>query len=651
MRNPNSSYLRKENLVYNSGFNVSDGFESGFPASAADRSLGSQLAAGIKEIQHSEDLLRQSITEQQNKVLLLDAKNKLSEINQSSFLSFSVDPDGFKKDTTERAKEVFNSLPVQIREVARDGFLQQQNGYFYKALNNQREYLDKQAFEQTQINIQNLAKDATSSILGLFNPNQAANIQAQISLGSSIIEAEMALNGKTSYGTDLFSPLQKQKLYQGFLGTLFEGFAGPKFSSLQTPEEKLQFISEIQNGSAKIIYKDPTTNLDVEISSDVLDQGGRNSIAKGLSERLKNEPKIQQEYENLQYIKDVIAGKILPDPKDKDYRKSVNNYYNSFIKPNISFEDSLQSINLIGDFVKKINTIPEGLIGDLRAYLSSDNFAAFSLASDVVKSISVNNKDLIDYIPNNDIAKALKMNALTNAGLSAEEAFNQIKNSFQYVSEEVRDNRTKTFNKFLNDEKIRAEFEASVMESGWFFWKENKEPIGPVADEFFFQYTDLAREFFVSGADFDTAKESALLAIKKKWGNSVVNGDNFLTAFPPEKYYADYALNGKIMRELMLDFVKNRVSDKLDENRVVVLADKTTYYTAGNPTSKPSYSLCYINDNGVPEPILGEDLSPIRIGENVWNKESRFFYEQNRFKRRIKKEDINLVELLEGEEF
>lgn len=651
MRKPQNNFLRKDDLIYQSRLGVNDGVEGGLQASASDRSLASQVVSAIKDIQVSEDNLRRSIAEQQNKVLLLDATNKLSEINMSSFQSFAVDPEGFKKETTERSKEVFDKLPFQLREAARNSFLQQQSGYYYKALNNQREYLDKQSFEQTQISIQNLAKDASSSIVGLFNANQAANVQSQISLGASIAEASQYLNAKNSYGMDLFSPLQKQKISQGFYGTLFEGFSELKFSSLSSADEKERFIKDVLFGSAKIAYKDPTTNADVEIPSSMLDQDGRNSIARSLSSRLKNEIKAQKEIDQEMLVKQVIAGGTFPDPKDKNYRDSVDTYYAKYVKPNIVFDQPLESLNLIGEFVNKTKTIPKGLESDLRACLSSDNFMIFSFASDVVKNITVNNPNLIDYLPEKDIAKALTMNRMTSAGVPPEEAFNSITKSFASISNEVREQRIRTFNKNLNDEKTRASFEAEIMESGWFWWKENQKPVDIVADEFYYQFTDLARDFYVMGADFDTARESALACMKKRWGNSVVNGDNTLTALPPEKYYSDYALTGEIMRDLLLDYVKDKLPEGANEDNVIVLADRATYATAGNPTSKPSYVLCYINEMGVPEPILGDDLSTVRIGENVWNKEARFMYEQKKFKGKNKRPEIDLIELFEAGEF
>lgn len=299
--------------------------------------------------------------------------------------------------------------------------------------------------------------------------------------------------------------------------------------------------------------------------------------------------------------------------------------------------------------IDKLHTIPPQIESDLRACLESGDFNRCSYASNVLKNVSTNNPTLLEFFDKKDFTKAFTMNKLTSAGVAPEEAFNQVTKGFSSVNEDIRKNRIVSFNKEVNDK--RSDFESSIMKEGWFF-KKNKELSSLTSDEFFYQFTDLAREYYAQGETFDVARDSALAAMKERWGNSEVNGDNYLTALPPEKFYSDYAMNGKIMRELLLKFVKEKTDEKLEDDRIVVLADRETYATAGNQTSKPSYSLCYINEMGVPEPILGEDLQPIRIGENVWNKESRFEYEKDiYFANKRDKKEIDLIELFEGEEF
>ena len=176
-----SNFVGKENLIYTPQFNIGDNLSGGLSAVEGDRRLVGQVFEAAKAIQQSEDNLRQSITEQQNKVLLLDAVNKISSINQSLYEELKYDPDRFKVLSNEQSAKVINELPLLLRDVAKNSFFEQQNGYYYKALNNKREYLDKQSFEQTQLSIKNLAKDASSSIVGLFNANPSLNIQSQIS--------------------------------------------------------------------------------------------------------------------------------------------------------------------------------------------------------------------------------------------------------------------------------------------------------------------------------------------------------------------------------------------------------------------------------------------------------------------------------------
>ena len=659
MRRAQSGFVRKEDLIYTPTQGVSDGFSGGLQIAANDRRLATQILQAAVDIQNSEDELRRSITKQQNDLLLLNAKNKLSQINQEAYLALQRDPDQFKIQTNEQASKVINELPLLLRDKAKTDFLQEQNGYYYKARNNQREYLDKQKFEQIQVSNKNLAKFSTYAIQNMFSVNSADQAQGVIDLGIAIGNFEMSLLEKSGLGTDLFTEKDKYSERQGFYGSVFEQFARLKLSSISDPVEAQAFINEVQKGSAQITYKDPLSDSDVSIPSVILDQKTRNTISRGLKSRLKENIKLQAEAQADVMVQEAIEGKIHLDPKDSKTRDAVSKHYEKYIAPNVSYLNPLESLNIIGSYLNKTNVMPKSLESNIRGWLASDDFMAVSFASDIIKNISVNNPDLIDYIPSKDIAKALTMNRMTNAGIGAEEAFNTITKSFATVSEDIKQQRTRSFNKELNDNK--EDFEASVMESGWFWWKENKAPTLIVADEFYYQFTDLARDFYVMGSDFETAKQSALACMKKRWGNSVVNGDDILTALPPEKYYADYDLTGKVMRSVLLDVIENKPEvldlpedlrkEYPDINKFMVLADRATYATAGSPTSKPSYALCYKNDMGVPTPILGKDLSIVRIGENIWNKESRFEYEKKQFKGKKNRHDIDLIELFEGEEF
>lgn len=612
MRKPNNHFIRKEDIIYTPQVGISDGLASGLSAVEGDRRLVGQMFEAAKAIQQSEDNLRRSITEQQNKVLLMDAVNKISSINQSLYEELKYDPDRFKVLSNEQSAKVINELPLLLRDAAKNSFLQQQNGYYYKALNNKREYLDKQSFEQTQLSIKNLAKDASSSIIGLFNANPSLNIQAQISLGSSIAQAMQFLGSKNSYGMDLFSPLQKEKIYQGFYGTLFEGFANLKFDSLQSIEYKQNFIKDVLSGSAKITYKDPTTNSDIEIPSSILDQEGRNSIAKNLSRQLNEYKKLQEDEEDYRIASDVQSGKKEAMPGIKAYDKAIEKDFEKQCKllgiDNISIATPEQIRGItqaISEYAINKKLIPSGLKQRLQAWQNSGNPVMFNMASDIYGFIRANNSKLAESLPSKKLAECITMYENLKAGMTVDESYASIEQIFWKTDENLRQTRQSEFNKLK-----KTEFDDIVP-------KEIANPI--IATNYKYQYVSIAEQEYLKGATIDVAKNVAKDILQRRYGESSINGTEEFIDLPPEKFYSkDYFLTPRDMRIRLNNYLKKYVDDV---NKVVVKADEKTYTELGGENPSPTYALYYINDMGVPEIIFNDKGQQARVGSNIWRTE------------------------------
>lgn len=612
MRKPNNHFIRKEDIIYTPQVGISDGLASGLSAVEGDRRLAGQMFEAAKAIQQSEDNLRRSITEQQNKVLLMDAVNKISSINQSLYEELKYDPDRFKVLSNEQSAKVINELPLLLRDAAKNSFLQQQNGYYYKALNNKREYLDKQSFEQTQLSIKNLAKDASSSIIGLFNANPSLNIQAQISLGSSIAQAMQFLGSKNSYGMDLFSPLQKEKIYQGFYGTLFEGFASLKFDSLQSIEYKQNFIKDVLNGSAKITYKDPTTNSDIEIPSSILDQEGRNSIAKNLSRQLNEYKKLQEDEEDYRIASDVQSGKKEAMPGIKAYDKAIEKDFEKQCKllgiDNISVATPEQIRGItqaISEYAINKKLIPSGLKQRLQAWQNSGNPVMFNMASDIYGFIRSNNSKLAESLPSKKLAESITMYENLKAGMTVDESYASIEQIFWKTDENLRQTRQSEFNKLK-----KTEFDDIVP-------KKIANPI--IATNYKYQYVSIAEQEYLKGATIDVAKNVAKDILQRRYGESSINGTEEFIDLPPEKFYSkDYFLTPRDMRIRLNNYLKKYVDDV---NKVIVKADEKTYTELGGENPSPTYALYYINDMGVPEIIFNDKGQQARVGSNIWRTE------------------------------
>lgn len=611
MRKPNNHFVRKEDLIYTPNVSLSDGFTGGLSAVAGDRELATQLMKAAFDIQKSEDNLRQSITEQQNSVLLLDAKNRLSQLNKASYENLKFDADKFKIETNEQASKIINELPLLLRGKAKESFVQEQNDYYYRALNNQREYLDRQTSEQAQLTIQNSADKATKNIEGMFHPNAAVRTTAQLAFGFNIGESMSLLETKDSYGMDVFTPLQKHKLYQGFLGPVMQKFAELNMSSIPTIDGKLEFIKQVINGDASFAYTDQTFNGDIEVSFSSLDRDGRNAIGKILTKNLKEYVKLQKEATAINYVDRVIKGEILPLTNTEQHVNSTNIFYDHIRQKygleNLGTADPM-TINRVGysmcGLVSKIGTIPPHMQQDLEALQNSGNPQLFKMVADVVSFVRANVPTAVDQLNEKNLAESITMARLSDLGIPAEEAYLTIEQNFWKTTPEVRERRLKDFNTLYPKIKIIGDVTSNI---GSDVYSSQTRQVTQYEEEYAF----LTQQYFLKGASLAVAKETAKTILDKKW--SIVKGPDGkkqLQAYAPEKFFANAVLTPEDMRVELERFSKQFVDDV---KNVMVVADETTY----RQLPKPSYVL-YVVRNGIPEIVENELGKPVRVGTNAW---------------------------------
>ena len=611
MRKPNNHFVRKEDLIYTPNVSLSDGFTGGLSAVAGDKELATQFMKAAFDIQKSEDNLRQSIIEQQNSVLLLDAKNRLSQLNKASYENLKFDADKFKIETNEQASKIINELPLLLRGKAKESFVQEQNDYYYRALNNQREYLDRQTSEQAQLTIQNGADKATKNIEGMFHPNAAVRTTAQLAFGFNIGEAMGLLDTKDSYGMDVFTPLQKHKLYQGFLGPVMQKFAELNMSSIPTIDGKLEFIKQVINGDASFAYTDQTFNGDIEVSFSSLDRDGRNAIGKILTKNLKEYVKLQKEATAINYVDRVIKGEILPLTNTEQHVNSTNIFYDHIRQKygleNLGTADPM-TINRVGysmcGLVSKIGTIPPHMQQDLEALQNSGNPQLFKMVADVVSFVRANVPTAVDQLNEKNLAESITMARLSDLGIPAEEAYLTIEQNFWKTTPEVRERRLKDFNTLYPKIKIIGDVTSNI---GSDVYSSQTRQVTQYEEEYAF----LTQQYFLKGASLDIAKKTAKTILDKKW--SIVTGPDGkkqLQAYAPEKFFANAVLTPEDMRVELERFSKQFVDDV---KNVMVVADETTY----RQLPKPSYVL-YVVRNGIPEIVENELGKPVRVGTNVW---------------------------------
>ena len=566
----------------------------GLQAIQNDRRMVELQAQVAQQIQDSKQKLFDAIQKQTDELNQITIANEFTKQLNQNYINNPTNAELFEKQIKSVKEKLLGSISnVEQRAFFRAQFDRDIDG---TVLNISKNYLKQtlnETFNQSKDAIDNAAVSASIAINNMFEADyeDLATVDENLKkLGEAYLNVETALSKKDNNGRPLFDESQQKELRNNWEAAALEAYCKRQMEALPL-DKQIELVSNFNAG--KSVFSIPLPDgKNLDVSGRDLSFKNFNALSKSLSLCLENNANIQKEQHDLSYMKDVVAGKINPDPKHKNYRRDSDVDYRSLVKPFINFEtpeNVQQSTGVVCDAVFKLHTIPPQMESDLRACLSSGNFNNFSFVSDVLKNISVNNPDLIEFFDKRDIAKALTMNKLTSAGVSPEEAFNQVTKSFSSINNDVRENRIRAFNKTLSDPREQSNFDASIMKEGWFF-KTNKQPLELVSSEFYYQLTDLTREYYAMGADFETARESALSVIKTRWGNSEVNGDNYLTALPPEKFYAEASMDGKTMRNLLLKFVNEKIDQTLESDRIVVLADKETYLTAGNATSKPSYA-------------------------------------------------------------
>lgn len=612
-----------------------------------DNQLDGQVNASISNILTAEDNLRRTIENQQNQITVAIAQNKIKALLQENAELFSTDPDRFKEESNEGAQKLLDDVPAQFRQSLALAFKVEQEMRLVGIRDNQRHALDESKFEESKKAIQYLAADAKYIVPKLLSPDKAVAANGALGLAALMSDFNVQIDAKDSYAKPLFNEKQKQELRDGVFGSMYESFAELKLNSLPL-DKQAAFVTSFLSGQQSISYKNQDGD-EVNIDPRLLSYKTLNTISNRLAKLYEDNLKQAEGAHQLQMIENVITGAAYPDPKDKKYREAADVYYES-LSQNFNFTDPLtskQSVSLIADFINGVKTIPPKLSSDIRALLASGDFVAFSAASDIVRSVQLNKPNLIEFLPQKEIAKALTMNRMTDAGVPAETAFKQIEKSFSSMSSELIKKRAQDFARALREDN--KAFLASSMTKGWFF-KENKEFNGLVSDTFYQQYTGLAEEYYKMGADLKTAQEAALAVMKTRWGDSTVNGDHYLTALPPEKYYGMPGVQGKELRAVLDKYIKASFGEDAKPEEYVVLADSETYATAGDASTKPSYALCKINDMGMAEPVLDDDLQIVRIGSNIWNYDNFFadVSEEERQKRQHRSEELTKTNVRAG---
>lgn len=616
MRRPQNSFLRKDDLIYLSQANPSDGLEGGVQAAAGDNRIALQAAKMFQEIQESEAKLRHSINEQQNKVLLLDASNKLNAINKQAYIDYHYNPEEFKNQTTQQSLDVLNNLSLPLREAARRDFQDQQDKFFYQIMANKRDYLNKQTFEQAQVAIKNSAEICSSIVERMFDPIEKISSSAQEEFATEFAKGMTFLETQDSWGRT-FQPMQKREIEQNFIAPIFQRFSQLKMNAIEKPEDKIAFLKEILNGTAQITAKDPVSKEEINVPISVLEYSKRETIGRVLDKQIKDSFKKQKDERLIGYAQQWLSGNksvfAPPDVHEKAmslmypmYRKELG--LENIMSADQATRDSIT--NSLCSFIEKSEILVDDLKDDIEGLQNSGVPELFEMGANVISFIRANADKLPNVVRNlsqKNFTESIAMTRLSSFKIPAEQSYSMIDTEFWKMTSEERERRGKQFADRLHDNETFTP--AAILKGDEKKIVQTNELTSYIED-----YIFLAQKSFMSGGTIEDAKKFADTFILNKWRKVKENGKTYFRAYPPEMFYGVPGVYTEedIQKDIQ-DYAKNRLNIK-DYQNVIAVADSQTYRELSMKNPEPTYALWVVRD-GIPQQIRDKDLNmQSRIG-------------------------------------
>lgn len=615
MRRPQNSFLRKDDLIYLSQANPSDGLEGGVQAAAGDNRIALQAAKMFQEIQESEAKLRHSINEQQNKVLLLDASNKLNAINKQAYIDYHYDPEEFKNQTTQQSLDVLSNLSLPLREAARRDFQDQQDKFYYQIMANKRDYLNKQTFEQAQVAIKNSAEICSNIVERMFDPIEKISADAQEEFATEFAKGMAFLETQDSWGRT-FTPTTKRDIQQSFMAPIFQRFSQFKMNAIEKPEDKVAFLKEVLNGTAEITARDPVSKETISVPISGLDYSKRQIIGRVLDKQIKNSLKQQKDEKLIGYAQQWLSGNKSVFAPPEVHEKAMNLMYPMYRKElgleNIITADQAtrdKITNSLCSFIEKSEVLVDGMKEDIEGLQNSGVPELFEMGANIISFIRANAEKLPNVVRNlsqKNFTESVTMARLSSFNIPAEQSYSTIDNEFWKMTPEDRERRGKQFASFLHDNETFTP--ATILKGDEKEIAQTNELTSYIED-----YIFLAQKSFMEGGSIEDSKKFADTFILNKWHKVKENGKTYMRAYPPEMFYG---VPGIYTEEDIQQDIQNYAKGLgiKDYQNVIAVADTQTYRELSIKNPEPTYALWVVRD-GIPQQIRDKELNvQARIG-------------------------------------
>ena len=281
------------------------------------------------------------------------------------------------------------------------------------------------------------------------------------------------------------------------------------------------------------------------------------------------------------------------DPKDKETKKALNDYYDTLDINQGLVSNNEESANQLTVIAGKVNAIPDSAVSILRGQMLNGTTEQKQFAVDTIAKIEESSPAALDSFPDEDISKASLSSKLIRTGVRPQEAFKIADENVNPLNRDVLSKRNMQLNAMKVDYATEVEdnFDPGVFTIG------ADLPDAPYArDSIVADYRFMFDNYYRSIGDEEVAKERANRDFKRFYGESRVTGGRKIMKYPPENFYSIVGLDNDWMTHSLKKDVEAQVGKEVDLDDIELLADTVTAGEAQTRQSSPTYQIL-IKDN------------------------------------------------------
>ena len=527
-----------------------------------------------------------------------DARAAINEISERN----KADPENLKKDLVESYKGFSENAPVQLR-----GMMAAQYEIMGRpALNNAVKFRtkinDDKLKETSLTNISEAFKTLEQNAAGMLSDDAHVAFDASRSAQLQMNTISSMSQTLTEGGVPLFSADQRVKFVENAKQSLVE--AGVKGWFDQQPN-KVKAYKDFLNGEKTFKLYNNDDELDTELDPlREMNRGTFEKVRNYMETQIKRDmKKVSDGAENVNFAEVMNDPNMLIDPKNRQQRKMVDQYFTQVISPQIANLNPEQRNDEITKYVSRVGIIPAEVQSVLRATLRSGSVENQTMSADLISKLQEVVPQSLHEVDGSDVSYGLMLTKSIRGGLTPDEAVSQTKENFNPLKQDLIKQRREDF-KFLeidSEEDLLSKFSDRPW-SRLFLNVTGLPKDQASADQARIDYMTAYEEQYVQTGDQEIAQRRAADIIDRQYGVTKVSGGTRITKYPPENYYAVEGIDNEWMETQLVNDVRAQTGADVSLDDIALVADVETAREVKN-NKKPGYVVMIRDETGAFNPV------------------------------------------------